>query len=116
MLLINPGTGPVDGATQEQAQANMQEFLAALGLGEGVSAEMKGPSIGGDDQPDGRWSFIVSLSEHSCEVEIPGVTGLSEAAKAARIHPRLYVDGDSWYWDFAIRAVVRALTGKHEDE
>lgn len=116
MLIINPGSGAVDDATQEQAQANMQEFLAAIGLGEDVSAEMKWPSLGGDGQPDGRWAFIVSLGERSCEVEMPGVAGLSQAAKAARIHPRLYVDGSSWYWDFAIRQVVHALTGNPDDD
>jgi hypothetical protein len=113
-VLINPGSGPVDDATEAQARTNMQEFLAAIGLGDGVAAEMQGPSIDWNGTPDGRWTFTVSLGTRSCEVEMPGVSGLAEAAASARMHPRLYVDGGSWFWDFGLRIARECLTTDQE--
>lgn len=117
MVLINPGTGPVSGATEQQARDNMQEFLAELGLGEDVSAECNGPALDTRHRPDGRWAFTVQMpgGVSAAEVDMPGIPGLSESAKAAKIHPRLYVDGNSWYWDFALRQVRRALLGKEAE-
>lgn len=114
-VLIDPGSGPIAGATETVARTNMQEFLAALWLGDGVAAVMVGPARDYAGVPDGRWAFVVSLGERSCKVEMPGVAGLAEAAASALMHPRLYVDGDSWFWDFALRTVRVALTTDPKD-
>lgn len=117
MLLINPGSGHVDGATQKHAQSNMQEFLAALGLGEGVQAEAQGPSCDWEGNEDGRWTFTVSLGERSCEVDMPGEEGISNDQRPIIFTPRLYVDGSSWHWEFALGIVRDLLTkGPQRDE
>lgn len=109
VVLINPGTGPVEDATQEQAQANMQEFLAALGLGEDVQAELAG------EEDEGRWPFTVSMGKRTCRVDMPGITGLSDE-RPLHAQTRLYVDGNSWYWGFAVSVTVNRLTLDPEDE
>lgn len=108
-VMINPGTGPVPNATEEQARRNMQDFVAELDLGDAVSFEMAGPSKDASGNPDGRWTFVVRHHAATCEVEMPGVAGLAEAARTAKIHPRLYVDGSSWFWDFALNMTAFAL-------
>lgn len=110
-VLINPGSGPVDGGTLKQAQANMAAFLTALNV-KGATAERTKARA-----HNGRWTFKVSLHQRRaksrhCVVEMPGVGGLDSKFP---LPPRLYVDGSSWFWPFAVRQCRDALTGSLED-
>lgn len=99
-IIFNLGTGPVDGATAAQAHDNMVAFVAALDL-DGVEFECAG------DDGEGRWAFDVNRNGRTCRVDMPGVGELDKY----KIRPRLYVDGNSWYWRFARDVAREALGG-----
>lgn len=114
-LIINPGSGPVDGASETEAQANIQVFVADLHL-EGVNA-VRLP----DRDRDGRFGFLlwreVAGIGRYVTVDMPGIpleqvrwrTGLDPWQ-----FPRLYVADSSWLWKFALTAAGGRL--KTEDE
>jgi hypothetical protein len=109
-IIINPGSGPVDGATYENAAANMDAFVADLhGIWTWRRA-VKGPDddFDWDDDDDGRWPFIVTHVASGIQrvIEMPGlpleqVRWMDEPDQDIWDFPRLYVDGSSWVWKFA---------------
>jgi hypothetical protein len=115
-LIINPGTGPVDGATEAQATANMTAFVEDLGLN--VEAVERTPA---QDYGEGRYAFTVRMEGRSCEVQMPGiplarVRYMRHAGQQIGNYPRLYVDGSSWVWFYALGMAKDALTGEEGSE
>jgi hypothetical protein len=116
-LIINPGTGPVGGATREQAEANIAHLLVdANAEGAGVRF-VHACTIYGTDDPDGRFSFALTLDGRECEVDMPGIpidrvrfTGAAD--QNIWDFPRLYVNGSSWVWIYAVGSVADALHGE----
>lgn len=105
-IIINPGSGPVEGATLENAAANMVQFIADSVEKSAVPVTYSvAPSHGHDE---GRFLFNVSNSEgRTVEVEMPGipleqVRWMDEPNQNIWDFPRLYVDGSSWVWKFAL--------------
>ena len=105
VVMINPGTGPVQGRTDvEQALFNMHQFCA-----DSNSALVGHQSLTGED---GRWTFeVVGADGSSHEVEMPGipldeVRYMGEPDQNIWDFPRLYVDGSSWVWKYAISCTV----------
>ena len=103
MIIINPGSGPVEGAEVHHAEANMTHFLADAGVEDAVVIRAK------KHDQDGRFGFYV-LNEASlrfCEVRMPGLS-LDKVRYMGEEHqniwhfPRLFINGDSWVWKFAI--------------
>lgn len=114
-IVINPGSGPVEGATEEEASKNITAFMDELGL-EGLEY-LRVPT---EDQR-GRYGFDVYLpaNQMSALVEMPGIpleqvrfTG--EEGQSAWDYPRLYVNGSSWLWKFALNSARGYLSGEHE--
>lgn len=108
MIVINPGSGPVDQATEEHAAANVEAFGKDL-----EAREVKVLKIERAkelDYGEGRFAFQMSLSkgehETKIEVQMPGlpldkVRFLGEPQNIWHF-PRLYIDGSSWVWKFAL--------------
>lgn len=107
LIAINPGTGDVDNAELAHAAANMEAFLADVNL-DGATFER----LARRDYGAGRYCFVVRYGAASCEIQMPGI-----ALESVRYmgyegqniwhFPRLYVDNDSWVWEFAF-AIARA--------
>lgn len=103
-VIINPGTGPVDGEEGE-AWNNMAQFVQDL---EERGIEVEGYNKPEADSDDGRFLFNVILKEGiTREVEMPGVPlenvrWLDREDQNIWDFPRLYVDGSSWVWKFAL--------------
>lgn len=103
-LIINPGSGPVAEATYDHAHRNMCVFVDDVSrqYGGSVRFEPVDPPLLGD----GRFRFTVygdNIERH--EVDMPGCSlGIATGADCASIfdQPRLYVDGSSWLWGFAV--------------
>lgn len=121
-LIINPGTGPVASATRENAEANMRVLLEDAGATNAEVRFVKPGVIYGTDKPDGRFEFVATLDGHECEVEMPGLP-VERVRYLGRDHgqniwdfPRLYVDGSSWVWSFAVGFVHDALHGVEEED
>lgn len=108
-IIINPGSGPVSDATHDDARANLDAFLADLSDGATYVGEAE--SYG-----EGRWGFLIEANGRRIEIQMPGlplnrVRWLSAKSGSIWDFPRLYVDGDSWIWAFALNAC-----GPEDDE
>ena len=73
-----------------------------------------------DDEWGGRWPCLLVLGGRECWVAMPGlplerVRYMGEPQNIWDF-PRLYVDGDSWVWEFAIGWVRGILDGTHDEE
>jgi hypothetical protein len=103
-IFVNPGAGPVKGATVENANINIQKFIEDCGL----------PGLRVNDQAvidkgDGRFIYKLVRDGYakSIEVQMPGlpldqVRFMDYKGQNAWYFPRLYVDGSSWFWLFAL--------------
>lgn len=106
MLFINPGSGPVRGATRENADENMKVFVQDL---RDNGNEIVDFEIQNNQEPDdGRYVYGVHQADgKTIEIEMPGlpveqVRYVGEDNQNIWDFPRLYVDGSSWVWEFAL--------------
>ncbi|MBY8341983.1 hypothetical protein LXH13_06300 [Streptomyces spinosirectus] len=108
MIIINPGSGPVSEATEENATGNTAVFVLDLGAkGLPVSDAVRHPEA---DYGDGRYAFTLAMADgRSIEIQMPGlpverVRYLGEDGQNIWDFPRLYVDDSSWVWNYALDA------------
>lgn len=95
-IIINPGTEGRAGATEENARILVDRLVAITAPGATIernaSADMKG----------GFFGFIISKGDVCVEIEAPGddpdVTDKSIPFESRR----LYVDGSSWLFKYAV--------------
>jgi|SRR4051812_23443248 hypothetical protein len=109
--------GPVEDATEKQAWENVEVFIKDTRLN-GVEFGRHPEAKDGDG---GRFSYVLRLGDRSCEVAMPGiptekVRWLDRDGQNIWHFPRLYVNGSSWAWKFAVSQVREALTGEDDDE
>lgn len=107
-VFINPGSGPVEGASVEYATTNMATFMGDL-IAAGHTVEAKG--VAGNED-DGRWPFVIKVDGVLHEIDMPGipianVRWMDEPEQNIWDFPRLYVDGSSWVWKYALGACER---------
>lgn len=104
-IMINPGSGPVEGATVEHAKANMDAFAADL-RERGLLAT--GLTRREDADDDGRFGYLLTMGDaRQLEIDMPGlpldrVRYMDTEGQDIWDFPRLYVDGSSWIWMFAL--------------
>lgn len=107
-VFVNPGTGDIGGALLKDAQDNIKAFCRDLGLGPPEIKVTRTPK----HDSEGRFAFRLHRGIRRCDVDMPG-RPLEEVryveGKNAWNFPRLYVDGSSWLWEFAIGFAQRAL-------
>lgn len=107
-IIINPGTGPVADANEPQARANMDAFCDEL-LKAGVVVAGIAP-LHDDHDGDGRFAYRLDTADgRRLDILMPGIPTEQvryTGADGQNIwdFPRLYVDGSSWVWMFAIKA------------
>jgi hypothetical protein len=105
-IIINPGSGPVGGADPDLAHANIESFLADL-RDAGHTAALIAPG----PEEDGRWTFTIKVDGVAHEIEMPGiplakVRYLGTDDQDIWDFPRLYVDGSSWVWLYALNVAA----------
>lgn len=117
VVIINPGSGPVAGATVDHAYTNMAKLLEDSGCGPEFHRDPDPKSEDGD----GRFAFLVPCAPskrhprgRDVSVLMPGiplerVRYMGEPRQRILDFPRLYVDGNSWVWEFAIDALRREV-------
>ena len=108
-VVINPGSGPVDGANEEHAIAAVQKFIEDLGLGDVEALRASEVDEGG------RFGFELVKDPYSVLIEMPGLAVDRVRYVAAPTQniwdfPRLYVDGSSWVWLYALKAASHVLS------
>ena len=104
--VINPGTGPVEGACVTEATTNMRHFL--------VDCEAKNLNfvrVPEHDKDDGRYSFLVYRGTRCHLVQMPGLplekVRYMGDEPIGRTFPRMYIDGSSWWWRFALEQELK---------
>lgn len=106
VIVINPGSGPVGGAAEEHAVINIGAFaddLRARGLGVDTFTRRAQ-----DDYGEGRYAFeLVMADGRTIEIQMPGLPAervryVDSERQNIWDFPRLYVDGSSWVWKFAL--------------
>ncbi len=113
-IFINPGTGPVDGSMEEYANQNIAQLVQDVGL-EGVTYRRDAPK----DYGEGRFAYQLNREERDVEVQMPGLpldkVRYLEEGQNAWDFPRLYVDGSSWLWEFAVDMIRDAYENPDEE-
>lgn len=119
-VYINPGTGPIGEPPNEtDAWNNMVklcEDAGVLGKLDMPRAIERNPTA---DYGDGRIAFLIRLDERVCEVQMPAITldRVRHIPGETNIwdFPRLYVDGSSWVWPYAVEMVQHGLLEEQEE-
>lgn len=100
-FIINPGTEVIgERVTLKQAIFNMRRFRRDV-------ERASGPATWGRDNPkwdeDGWYSFWLESNGRRLSVMMPGLP-LRRVRRWGGLPfpPRLYVDGNSWWWSFAV--------------
>jgi len=108
VMIINPGAGPVAGSSARDAYRNIGAFCRELSLGPPhVRIERRA-----NDDSDGRYSYVIHRGIRTAEVDMPGLPLDRVALRPgdnAWHFPRLYVDGNSWLWPYALNTAKSAL-------
>ena len=98
-IIINPGAGKVENGSKEQSEINIKQFILDLGV------ECKFEFIKIDS--DGRHRYNVWNDKANHEIDMPAipldnVRYLGLECQRIFNFPRLYVDGSSWVWKYAL--------------
>ncbi|MBL7252780.1 hypothetical protein [Paractinoplanes lichenicola] len=115
--MINPGTEPVEGASEELARANLDVFLGAVrrrtGELDGVSIRRRVAGIAGDPvrdpgaDRDGRFGWDLPMSDdRAVRLLMPGVELTLIRDDITARAPCLYVNGNAWWWNGAVDSVA----------
>lgn len=101
-IIINLGTGPVKNATEKNAIENIKHFIL-----DNRVEDVNWVRIPQMDYKEGRYAFVL-WKENTCyEIQMPGlpleqVRYMGSEDQNILDFPRLYVDGSSWIWEYAI--------------
>lgn len=98
-LFINPGTEPRPG-TYRNASDTIGRFVQQLHHTV-IAHREEGKDF------EGYWAWRLQLlnSEQSVEVHVPGIEPNVIEQGEPWVSPRLYVDGSSWLWGYALDIV-----------
>ena len=114
-FIINPGTGEVEDAREEYADENIVQLVQDVGL-ERITYRRDAPR----DYGKGRFAYQLSDAQRDVEVQMPGwplerVRYLGEKDQDMGNFPRLYVDGESWFWRFAVDMIKSKYESPEEE-
>ena len=121
MLIINPGTEPVEGATLEHALANMEQLKRDAQLFDDVLQKHLSEKDAG-----GRYSFVLVLpagagfgGSRAVTIDMPGlpleqVRYLAQPDQDVWDYPRLYIEGSSFLWIYVVGQLNIALMQEQE--
>lgn len=100
-IVINPGSGPVADATEENAIKNIEIFIKDCKVKGIIWHRLP------ENDEKGRFCFKLIGNEREHIVDMPGlpieqVRYIDNKTQNIWHFPRLYVDGSSWVWKYAI--------------
>ena len=97
-FIINPGSGPVENASLADAETNVTALIADTGRP--FTARYTGK------EHNGRFAFELRIGDEVREVDMPGLPLERVRSEDLLRIPRLYVDGSSWFWGFAVNILT----------
>lgn len=107
-LFVNPGTGDVEDATLKDAKDSIEQFVSELKIDD-ITIKHRSKR---DER--GRYCFVLKHNGQKCEIMMPGipieqVKFSDPKTQNAWHYPRLYVDGGSWLWLYAVEIARETL-------
>jgi hypothetical protein len=111
--MINPGSQPIEGATEQQAEASLAAFIdAATERGLGLADE---PERTPDVDEGGRYGWTLRLAGGEVvRVLMPGVDLALIRDDLSAEAPCVKVNGDWWWWNGAVDAAVPAEASRRQ--
>ena len=107
MIIINPGTEGRAGATVDNAMKVVDQICADLKL-ERASIVRHDAR---DDSKDGFFAFLVRVGgKPPIEFDVPGDDPAEVCAGKPFVSRRLYVDGSSWLYGYALDMIEDRIT------
>lgn len=102
-IIINPGSGPVAG-TRENADRNIAKFIKDVTSAHNFKY-ISSTFVCAND--DGRFTYLLDCDDvEAHEIEMPGLpleqVRWVDQSQNIWDFPRLYVDGSSWVWKYAV--------------
>jgi hypothetical protein len=102
--IFNPGSEPQPVGSETDARANMAHFAADVAAQTGTSVEAPDTHT---HIEDGRYVYTLHVDGREHTVEMPGLPLSSvrftrAEGQNAWDFPRLWVDGASWLWKYAV--------------
>jgi hypothetical protein len=102
VMVINPGTGPVLESSEDHASENIKHFIT-----DNCVNNVNCVRIAKHDYGDGRYAFLLWKDNICHEIQMPGiplekVRYMKNEGQNIWDFPRLYVDGSSWVWCYAL--------------
>lgn len=107
-VIINPGAGPAwawGRGSISSVRRSVRLFVREVACGQ-TQAKIKVRI--GERKDDGRWMVVLAHGRYMCTVSMPGIP-YERLILGPWKSPRLYVDGSSWLWEFAISQARWAL-------
>lgn len=113
-MTFNPGTQPIANTTEENARHNMSMFRIAVrkvAYNDFEPGEIALDSYrnAANDHGHGWYCFmLVGFTvggAKEVEIQMPGVP-LEQVQGSLLEAPRLYVDGNSWWWEYAVNVAA----------
>ena len=133
ILFINPGTADIPETTEQNARKNIKVFVADLAeKGVKVKSTHRRPNM--DGFYEGRYAYLLFLKKPQPQVDsfepglrkkilihMPGVPlekvrFMGTPEQDVLEFPRLYVDGWSWLWLFALNICMPEETDDESDD
>ncbi|MFD9895110.1 hypothetical protein ACFWY9_37690 [Amycolatopsis sp. NPDC059027] len=122
MVMFSPGSGPLPTGHEDTAKSNVDAFVTDVCARWNYTlvTSQRRPE---DDRDDGRYTWDLEFrrpngKHHTCRVHMFGVPrdyGQGENPLTFP-EPRLYVDGSSWVWDFAVKQAAASFDRDPDDE
>ena len=119
-IAISPGSEPLQEGTYspEMALSNLLTFIMDLEHIQNLKAT--DPRVDPEaDNDDGRFGFLIDVDGVAVTVGMPGwpldeVRYLAHDDQDIWDFPRLWVDGSSWLWNYALSAVESTVERANE--
>jgi len=117
-VIINPGTGVVPNANAKDAIAAAEQMVKDVGSDDPHFRDKPLERVTFTREPKadegGRYGFVFMRGNLKVEVDIPGLPlerlrYLGDDDQNIWHFPRLYVDGSSWMWVYAVNCIRDAL-------
>lgn len=107
--IIILGAGPVKSASEENANQNIAQLVRDVDL-EGITCQRDVFK----DYGKGRFAYQLSCAKRTVEVQMPGcplnsVRFLGEQGQNIFDFPRLYLDGSSVVWKYAVGIIQKRI-------
>lgn len=124
--IINPGTGPVEGAKEKEAHKNIAQLVKDVGLKDITSSRDASKDSFGGRFNDGRYAYILKYNQTELGVQMPGLPAeqvryVDEKSQNILDFPRLFVweikgdRFDQFVWKYATNWLRDRFENREEE-